>query len=192
MKQPEYTIVNGKKFEINTSYKIAIKCNEIAKDNTIGDYERTLAIIYLLYGEKGLEDSNDLEELLEKAKIFLSCGEELEEVKGEPDMDYVEDMNYIEASFMYDYNIDLTKQDMHWWKFNQLMNGLSQSEFGNCCILNRVRNLRTMNLNDIKDDKQRESIRKAQYSVRLKKNKKVATKEQQENSREFWKLINLE
>lgn len=192
MKEPTYTIVNNTRYEINTNYKTAIKCNEVARDESIGDYERSLAIIYLLFGDKGLENSNDLEPLLKKAQEYLSCGIELEDVKGEPDMDFVQDMPLIEASFMYDYHIDLSKQDMHWWKFNQLMNGLSQSEFGNCCVLNRVRNLRTMNLNEIKDDKTREKVRKAQQSVKLNKKKKVATKEEQENASKFWELISLE
>ena len=33
----------------------------------------------------------------------------------------------------------------------EMMNGLSNSELGDCCILNRVRNLRNFDMKDIKE-----------------------------------------
>ena len=69
-------------------------------------------------------------------------------------MDYKQDMDYIEASFMSDYRINLSNVKIHWWTFSNLMNGLSNSEFGNCCVLNRIRNLRTYDTSQIKDKKE--------------------------------------
>lgn len=184
---PEYVKVGDKKYKINTSYKTAIKCNAIAEDDNINDIERALAIIYKLFGEEALEDVENRETLLEKAKKYLSCGVENVETSNEPkDMDFIEDMPYIKASFMSDYHIDLNKTDMHWWEFYELINGLSNSEMGNCCVLNRIRNLRTFNLGEIKDPREREKIRKAKNSVALKRNKKKATKVQEQSAREFY------
>lgn len=184
---PEYVKVGNKKYKINTSYKTAIKCNAIAEDDNINDIERALAIIYKLFGEEALEDVENRETLLEKAKKYLSCGVENVETSNEPkDMDFIEDMPYIKASFMSDYHIDLNKTDMHWWEFYELINGLSNSEMGNCCVLNRIRNLRTFNLGEIKDPREREKIRKAKKAVELKKNKKKASKTQEQSAREFY------
>lgn len=184
---PEYVQVGDKKYKINTSYKTAIQCNAIAEDDNINDIERALAIIYKLFGEEALEDVENRETLLEKAKKYLSCGVDNVEQSNEPrDMDFIEDMPYIKASFMSDYHIDLNKIDMHFWEFYELINGLSNSEMGNCCVLNRVRNLRNFNLAEIKDSKEREKIRKAKNSVALKRNKKKATKEQEQSAREFY------
>jgi len=184
---PEYVQVGDKKYKINTSYKTAIQCNAIAEDDNINDIERALAIIYKLFGEEALEDVENREMLLEKAKKYLSCGVDNIEKSNEPrDMDFIEDMPYIKASFMSDYHIDLNKTDMHFWEFYELINGLSNSEMGNCCVLNRVRNLRNFNLAEIKDSKEREKIRKAKNSVALKRNKKKATKEQEQSAREFY------
>lgn len=184
---PEYVQVGDKKYKINTSYKTAIQCNAIAEDDNINDIERALAIIYKLFGEEALEDVENRETLLEKAKKYLSCGVDNVETSNEPrDMDFIEDMPYIKASFMSDYHIDLNKIDMHFWEFYELINGLSNSEMGNCCVLNRVRNLRNFNLAEIKDSKEREKIRKAKNSVALKRNKKKATKEQEQSAREFY------
>ena len=184
---PEYVKVRDKKYKINTSYKTAIKCNAIAEDNNINDIERALAIIYKLFGEEALDDVENREELLKKAVKYLSCGVENVETSNEPkDMDFIQDMPYIKASFMSDYHIDLNKTDMHWWEFYELMNGLSNSDMGNCCVLNRVRNLRTFNLAEIKDPREREKIRKAKKSVELKRNRRKATKEQEQSAREFY------
>ena len=106
-------------------------------------------------------------------------------------MDFIKDMDYIEASFMSDYNIDLSEIQMHWWKFMNLMNGLSNSELGNCCVLNRIRNLRTYDVSQIKDQKEKQKIIKAKQQVALKKNKKQATQKQKESAMEFYKALNL-
>ena len=191
---PEYAEVNGKQYKINTDFRVAIKCNEIAEDNTIGDLERALGIICTLFGKDALDNEKDHEQLLKIALKFLSCGKELKNDKKEkPDMDYVEDMDYIEASFMSDYHIDLTEREMHWWKFNNLIAGLSNSELGDCCVLNRIRNLRTFDTKQIKDSKERSRIEKAKKEVELKKYKKEVklTKEQEESMNNLNKLLGL-
>lgn len=194
MDYPKFVKVNDKKYAINTDFRIAIECNQIAEDTSINDYERALAIIYKLFGDDGINAEEDYEKLLELSIKYLSCGkEEVSKTNEEPDMDFVEDMDYIEASFMSDYNIDLTSVEMHWWKFYKLINGLSNSEMGNCCVLNRVRNLRNFDTKDIKDQKEKERIEKAKKQVALKKNKKEKnlTKEQEKSMEELNKLLGL-
>lgn len=190
---PEYVEVNGHKYKINTDFRYAIKCNEIAMDKSIGDFERMLGILITLFGENAIDYQEDYEGLLKLAKKYLSCGKELEEPEGEPDMDYVEDMDYIEASFMSDYHIDLTNTQLHWWKFTNLINGLSNSELGNCCVLNSIRNLRNYDVSKIEDRKEREKMIKAKEQVALKKNKKEnnLTKEQEESMRKLNEILGL-
>lgn len=194
MDYPKFVKVNDKKYAINTDFRIAIECNRIAEDTSIGDFERALAIIYKLFGDEGINAQDDYERLLELAIKYLSCGKEVSGSSSEEsDMDFIEDMDYIEASFMSDYNIDLTSVEMHWWKFYKLINGLSNSEMGNCCVLNRVRNLRNFDTKDIKDQKERDRIEKAKKQVALKKNKKEdkITKEQEKSMEELNKLLGL-
>lgn len=193
MNYPEYAKVNEKLYKINTDFRNAIRCNEVANDKTINDYERALAIIYILFGEEGLNAYDDYEQLLEKGQKYLLCNKELEENDEKPDMDFIEDMDYIEASFMSDYHIDLANVEMHWWKFNNLMNGLSNSEFGDCCVLNRVRNLRNYDVKDIKDKKERDKIIKAKKQVELKKYKKEnkITAEQEKSMEELNRIIGI-
>lgn len=193
MDYPEYAEVNGKTYKINTSFKIAIKCNEIAEDENIDDYERALAIIYLLFGKEGLYDKENKNELFKKALKFLSRGKEPVKSKKQekPDMDFIEDYSYIKTSFRSDYGINLDKEDMHWWEFYDLINGLSNSDFGNCCIFNRVRNIRNIDLKEIKDKKERDKIIEAKKFFELKKNKKTKklTKEQEESLRNINEIL---
>ena len=189
---PQFVEVNGKQYKINTDFRVAIECNRIAEDDSIGDFERALAIIYTLFGEEGINTPKHYERLLELAQMYLLCGKEYDtENNDKPDMNFIEDYSYITTSFMSDYHIDLDNSEMHWWKFMDLMNGLSNSELGDCCILNRIRNLRTYDISQIKDQKEKQKIIKAKQQVALNKNKKKATKEQQESANEFYKMLGL-
>ena len=193
LNNPEYVKIGDKKYKINTDFRVAIECNNIAQDDTIGDTERSLAIIYKLFGDEGLDNPQDWEKLLELGIKYLSLGKDTSGVdnNNEIDMDFNEDMDYIEASFMSDYNIDLANTKMHWYKFYNLINGLSNSELGNCCVLNRVRNLRTFDLSQIKDSKERERLAKAKEMVALKNTKKEVelTKEQEESINKLNEII---
>lgn len=169
-------------YTANTSFRNAIKCNQISQDKSITDIERELGIICTIFGRDGLMNQEHYDKLINWILDYLEDGEVIEQVE-EPDMDYVEDMDYIEASFMSDYNIDLEESDMDWHKFKNLINGLSYSDEGNCCILNRVRNIRNIDLSTIEDAKTRQKVKDIQDKVALKKNKKeVQLTEEQESS----------
>lgn len=189
MNKPEYVKVNNKKYKINTDFRVAIECTKIATDEEIDDTERALAVIYKLFGDEGLNSKNDWEDLLKVGAKYLNLNRDSTTSAEEPDMDFEQDMDYIEASFMSDYKIDLTETKMHWWKFYNLLEGLSNSELGNCCVLNRIRNLRTFDVSQIKDAKEKNKILRAKEQVALKKEYKM-TDEQKENQKKFFELLN--
>lgn len=194
MNYPEYVEIEGKRYKINTNFKVAIECNKIAKDTSIRDYERALAIIYKLFGEEGLNDFDNHEKLLELGQKYLTCGKGLNKNDGKPDMDYEQDYGLIWASFLSDYNgLDIDKTNIHWWKFNELISGLSNSELGNCCILNKIRNIRSKKLSEIKDPKEKDAYRKLQkeYALKNDSNTKVATEEQKKSAITFLKAVGM-
>lgn len=192
MNNPTKVRIGNEEYPINTDFRIALECNSIALNPDIGEYERALAVIYKLFGEKGLKDAKNHYKLLELGKKYLACGNEiLDSKEQEMDMDFEQDMDYIEASFMSDYNIDLTSIKMHWWTFFNLLNGLSNSELGNCCILNRVRNLRNFNTSKIKDLKQKYEIERAKQRVALRHKQQKLTPKQEESLKKYYKLTGL-
>lgn len=196
---PEYAKIGDKKYKINTDFRVAIECQSIATDESISDYERALAIICVLYEEKAIDDSlkdiNICNKLLEIAIKYLSCGKELDnKSKEEPDMDFNQDKGYIESSFKYDYKYNpYSLNYLHWYEFYNDLNNLSNSEMGNCCVLNRVRNLRNYDTKEIKDPKERKKVEEAKKQVALKKEhkKREFSEKEQQNMEEFYKSIGL-
>lgn len=186
MENPQYAKIGDKKYKINTSYKVALKCNDVALDDDIGDYEKTLAIIYLLFGDEGLADKQNYDRLLDLAYKYLSCGEEPEKTNDEPDMSFKQDFGLIKASFMSDYGIDITKQDLDWYDFNMYLNGLKED-----CILNRIRSLRTLDVSTIKDNKERQSIIKSKKRFALKKKEPKLTDEQIKSMEELNRILGI-
>lgn len=167
---PEYANIEGKLYKINTDFRYALQCFKVINDSTISDIERAIAIVSILFGK---EDENggiinipdNLNIALEKASFFLSCGKQNRNAKEmKKDMDFEYDKEYIYASFMSDYNIDLSNIEMHFWKFCGLISGLTDNS-----ILNRIRDLRNTNLSDYKDSKTRSKMQEAMERVALPK-----------------------
>lgn len=155
---PELITINGVDYEINTDYRDALACFECINDAELSDIERAYGVIGLLYKEEP-EDAN---QALKLAIKYLQCGKEQEPSSKEPDMDFEQDIHYIRSSFRSDYGIDINKEDMHWWEFCELLQGLTDK-----CILNRIRDLRNYDLSSIKDAKTRQKIIQAQKEVGL-------------------------
>lgn len=173
-KYPEWVQVGDKRYKINTSFWIALRCDEIFRDTSICDYEKTLAIIYLLLGEEAMKDFEHQEQIVKLLTKYLRCGkdeDELEESNEEPSMDFKQDEGRIKTSFMSDYKIDLDMVDMHWWKFHDMLEGLTDDS-----VLSRVRMIREEPLSG-KKGKEREKWEKAKKQVALKREKTQKEKE---------------
>ena len=195
MENPTRVKIGDKYYKINTDFRVGLECNRIAQDENITDYERALAIIYLLFGDEGLNDTQNHVKLLELARKYLQMGKDMSNNKKgkyeQPDFDYEEDYDYIVASFMYDYHIDLNNTRMHLWTFWNLLNGLSNSEFGSCCILSRIRNLRNYDTSQIKDPKERKKVEEMKEQFALKRNKPKMTDKQKESQERFMQMLNM-
>lgn len=171
---PKFAQIKNKKYKINTDYKIALRCEEISRSE-VSDEERALAIIFLLFGDEGLKDSENWNDLLQIALKYLNCGKEINNIKNkkeEVNMDFNQDWSYIKTSFFSDYNIDLSNSQMHWWQFYELLCGLSDK-----CIFNRVRFIRDFDISQIKDSKERQKWMEQKEQVALKK-ERIKTSEE--------------
>ena len=172
-KYPKYIEVNSTKYEINTDFRVALKCDEVVRDDSICEYEKVLAIIYLLLGDKGLGDEENHSKMIKPLMKYLRCGKDLEDTNqdSEPSMDFKQDTGYIKASFMSDYGIELDNAKMHWWAFFDLLNGLTENS-----VLNRVRMIREEPLSG-KKGKELEKWQKMKKQVELKREKTEKEKE---------------
>ena len=199
MNNPQYVKVDNKLYKINTDFRVALECNRIAEDTSIGEYERALAIIYKLFGEDGLDCENQ-NKLLELGMKYLLLGNDKKELKNENKEKYELDFNkcigLIKASFKFDYKYDPYELEyLHWYDFYNDLESLSTSEFGNCCILNRITSILNQEPKEIKDNKQRQKLIEAQKLLQQKycKQEEIKiTKEQEESARAFYKSLGIE
>ena len=199
MNNPQYVKVDDKLYKINTDFRVALECNNIAEDKTIGEYERALAIIYKLFGEDGLDCENQ-NKLLELAMKYLLLGNDKKEPKNENKEKYELDFNkcigLIKSSFKFDYKYDPYELEyLHWYDFYNDLESLSTSEFGNCCILNRVTSILNQEPKEIKDNKARQRLIETQKLLSQKycKQEEVKmTKEQEESAKAFYKSLGIE
>lgn len=167
-KYPTMIKIKDKYYTINTDFRIALECDEVARDNSICDYEKILTIIYLLLGENALNDYENHEEIFNLCQKFLQRNKNEEDLDNDEEdeltLDFKQDESYIKASFMSDYKIELDSINMHWWAFLDLLSGLTEDS-----VLSRVRYIRQEPLED-KKGKEREQWIKMKKSVALKKN----------------------
>jgi hypothetical protein len=136
---PEYAMVDGKKYKINTDYRVALKCDEVARNPNINEYKKPMIIIYLLFGEIALKNPENYEKFFKQAVKFLRLGNlEDKEQKSVKDFDFEQDYRLVKDSVLAERGIDIEKENIHFWDFFDTLNGLTDK-----CILNRVREIRT-------------------------------------------------
>ena len=198
MSNPEYIKVDNKLYKINTDFRVALECDRIARDNNIGDYERFLAIIYKLFGDDGLECKNQ-NKLLELGLKYITLGKEQKGLKNDFESKYQLDFNkckgLIRSSFKFDYNYDPYNMEyLHWYDFYNDLENLSTSEFGTCCILNRIQSILNTDVKNIKDTKERTKINEAKILLKERyciDEKVKMTKEQEKSAEKFYKALGL-
>lgn len=182
--EDDVVIIDGKEYEINMAYDNILRVYEMLNDKTLDDAQQIVLGLAMLIGNGGtLPFSLKVQEEV-LYRIFqekLGQGEEREtitDIAGNPmpnasaakgdngkekTMSLTQDAEYIFASFMQDYGIDLWEErgKMHWNKFMALLSGLSENT-----KLMKVIEIRTMDLP--KKGKEREKVEKAKKQYKLK------------------------
>ena len=101
----------------------------------------------------------------------------------EIDFDYIQDEQITRTSIRQCYQLNLNEIDyLHWYEYNELISGLTTES-----LLNKVRDIRTYDLSDVTDEKQRAKIMEAKERVALKDNR-PKTEEEKELDK-FWDKI---
>lgn len=135
--------INGLLYEVDMSFDNILRLVDILNDNDLDDLTQILTGIEMLFDQPlncsieeqaeifnqaytaliGFDDEKELEyDLLGN----LMPGQESEQK--EAMYDILQDAEYIYASFMQDYDIDLIEQQgkLHWYKFKALLAGLRE------------------------------------------------------------------
>ena len=202
LNNPQYVKVDGKLYKINTDFRVALECNDIAVDKNIGEYERALGILYKLYGEAAFLCENQ-PRLLELALKYLSLGNEENSLKMDSnnnfELDFKKCKGLIESSFKFDYGYNPYELDyLHWYTFYNDLQNLSTSEFGTCCPLNRIASILNQDASKIKETKDRNNLvmlqqeLKQKYCVSDNHSKVELTDEQIQSAKAFYEELGYE
>ena len=166
---PEYIVIDGKEHRIKTDFKIWLEFSEIVGSGELTP-ERIVKIFKIVFFELPPNMLKALKVVFE----FYSHSEKTEKKeKAEKKVfDFEYDADIIFASFMQQYKLDLTEVELHWWKFLNLFQNLSEDT-----KFMEVVKYRSIRLSDIKDKKQKKFYAKMKKLYSLPDNRNQAQKE---------------
>lgn len=135
----DVVVLNGKEIPVDVSFDIVLRVFELFEDKTFHDAEK-----WDIMAEMFTANYEDYEQMEPHEKILFVQAvlenfiqeedkeQEEDQQQGSPWQekyyDFNQDADFIYASFLFDYNIDLIDQQgrLHWRKFKALLNGLSE------------------------------------------------------------------
>jgi hypothetical protein len=166
---PDALVVDGRVFPISTSFRTGILFEQLIIDSQISDKEKLQETFRLFF----IDDlPRNIEEATEAVLWFYRCGLEAKEKKGKKNdknpsftkriYDYDIDAPLIYAAFVQQYGIDLSEDDLHWWKFSALFKGLDEE-----CEISKIMGYRGADLSQIKNraERKRYASLQAKYAL---------------------------
>ncbi len=163
---PRTISVCGEDFEINTDFKVWIEFDRLMTESSLTDSEKIVKILNLCLKDKLLPKR--LDETLFSLFKFYSCFEDGnvnskgKENKKKRVISFTHDAPYIYSAFYGQYGIDLLTENLHWFSFRALLDGLTDEH-----KLISIIGYRKAELSDVKDAKRRAFLKKmkAVYSL---------------------------
>lgn len=159
---PDCIIWKNNTYKLNTDFRTWLEFERIMLDDGIASGEKNRLIRSLCFSEPP-PDGAVPEALLD----FYSCGhtdkKKLKEKSGKRLLSFEQDAEYIFSAFYAQYGIDLTKTDLHWYKFRALFAGLSDDN-----MIVKIMYYRSVDTSSIKDKSKKAFYRKMKRLYRIK------------------------
>lgn len=121
---PETVYIGSLKYKINSDFRTCLLFEELIKDDSLSKEDKVYMTIKLFFDNQYIEDFG---EALEKIMWFYSCGREEKQIDNKvykPIFSFEEDDIFVYSAFIEVYNIDLTIEKLHWWKFKALFESI--------------------------------------------------------------------
>lgn len=135
---PTKVKVGGEEYEIRTDFRISLLFSLMSEDPEISEAQKVYQTLQLYFEDEHVIQGFSQEELLEAVREILwfykggnikeeiSNAEGKEQEKVERILSFEHDHFAIFSSFMQDYKVNLAKENLHWWEFKALFEGLSE------------------------------------------------------------------
>lgn len=169
---PDFLEVGEEKIPINTDFRTWIRFDEALFWNDKPIEERIYSALDICYDGK---IPADIQGAVHAAIGFYahkdtqiksigenSQNEQQNSTRGKQTYSFTYDASLIYAAFLAQYRIDLTKDDIHWWLFRALFEGLTDEN--KIC---KVMEIRSVDLSKIKDKEQKAHYRRLKRIYRL-------------------------
>lgn len=166
--------------EFNTDFRNSMLFETLMQDRSVNKKDKVIQAMKLYY--PNINEITDIEKAINNILWFYRCGKELADsnIKSNSNSkndikqiySYEFDDNYIYSAFLQQYNIDLQDENLHWWKFKALFDGLSKDT-----KIVEIMGYRAIDLRTIKDKEERKRIKKLKDLYKL---PDMRTKEQKE------------
>lgn len=118
---PDVYAFDGSDFPIYTDFRRILRILRLLNDPQVLDADKH-AIMQALFFKNKIPPDPQI-----ALQWFINCGE-IREGSGDADFDFEQDAREIYSSFMQIYGIDLLQEDMHYWRFSMLLDGLFSCE----------------------------------------------------------------
>ena len=166
---PKTIEVQGVRYPIDWDFRTSILFELLMCDDKIDDEEKGIKALELYFDEETLRNFNEdnIEEVKQQILWFYECGKEKTNIETDNNQnnsnssnkriyDYNQDDIYIYAAFKQQYGIDLQYiEGLHWWLFNAMFISLDEN-----CKFAKILGYRSVDLDEIEDEKQRDFYRK--------------------------------
>lgn len=158
-------------YAVDMDFRTGIQISQCLMDEELSNKEKFLTAVSLMFPDEFPQDYEQIEEAL---KWYLSgwnpqywLEQEQKKSEGPVVMDFDIDQGYIYAAFMRQYGMDLSKDDLHFWKFMGLLSCLDE------CTFTRIVSIREKKITSKMSKEEKEAIRKAKELFRIRKNRKL-------------------
>ncbi len=170
---PDSVTVDGVQYKVRTGFKTWLAFLEIYEDSRpfVQKCAELLKLCYMDTLPPTLIDA------VEAMMRFFSCGREQKRPSSSAAsmrriVDFKEDAEWIYASFLSVYGLDLFCASLHWWQFTALFSALPDD-----CRICQVMHYRAVDLSSVKDKEQKAFYRRMKRLYALPDNRSEEVKE---------------
>lgn len=161
----------NKEYNINLAFDLVLDIFDVLKDDELRDHEKAEICLELLLAEPPEENLIELWNYIHENFIEIKAKQAIqydlkgnpmplmEEEDSDPVIDIAQDAEYIYASFMQAYKINLFAEqgEMHWHEFKALLSGLPSNT-----IMQRIIQIRVWKPSKHESQEYKDSMRKLQ------------------------------
>jgi len=185
-KLPHSVNIGGIEIQVNTDFRFSITFEEMIKEYDLEEdeqkkefWDKALKLYYPIlnidFDKSTVEEKNmfnfiidNVNEAIDKLMWFYICGRE--HIKNTQDQrqskeeiyNFTYDEPKIYASFMQQYGRNIREEDIHWWDFKALFDGLNEDT-----EMKKVISIRATDLSKIKDKEQKEYYKKLKRAYKI-------------------------